>query len=318
MKYLSVEYKQSEPSPERALDPAGIHAEKSRLFRGIREIAQTLWGDAFGRAGVCILLLFLIVAIVSPHIGPDDPWQHHYTPENQLARLEPASGRHWFGTTYYGQDVFTQTVRGTRVAFAVGVITAVLIVIIGTNIGLIAGYFGGRVDDFLMRITDIAYAIPFLPFMIVVVSLVGPRLETIILSMSLLFWRTEARVVRSQVLSLRERPYILAARASGAGHLRLLYIHLLPNVLPIAFLYLVFGVAWAVLTEASLSFIGLGDPNQVSWGLMLFHAFNSGSMRDAWWWVAPPGLALMIFLLACYFMGRAYEERINPRLQQSS
>ena len=318
MDNLSLEPDPPEPIAARTMEEAILHAEKFRFLRGLRETGQILWADPFGRIGACVLILFLVVAVFSPYIAPGDPWKNHYNKDNQVARLEGASARHWFGTTYYGQDVFGQTVRGTHVAFAVGLITAVLIVILGTNIGLVAGYFGGRVDDVLMRLTDIAYAIPFLPFMIVVVSLVGPKLEIIILSMSMLFWRSEARVVRSQVLSLRERPYILAARASGAGHLRILYVHLLPNVLPVAFLYLVFGVAWAVLTEASLSFVGLGDPNRVSWGLMLFHAFNSGSMREAWWWVVPPGLALMLFLLGCYFIGRGYEERINPRLRQGS
>ncbi|MFQ5914475.1 MAG: ABC transporter permease [Nitrospinota bacterium] len=232
-----------------------------------------------------------------------------------MERLQSISTKHWLGTTYHGEDVLTQAIVGTRLAFVVGLITALLIGIIGTNIGLISGYFGGYIDDALMRITDVAYAIPFLPFMIVVVTLLFPRLDVVIGSMALVFWRTAARVVRSQVLSLKERPYVLAARASGASHLRVMYVHLLPNVLPLAFLYLVFGVAWAVLTEAGLSFLGLSDPNHVSWGLMLHHAFVSGFMRDAWWWVLPPGISLMLFLVGCYFIGRGFEEYSNPRLR---
>jgi len=290
----------------------------SRILRALRDVGGALWADPYGRIGACILCLFALAALASPHIAPYDPWANNYRPDGQLARLEGISTRHWFGTTYYGHDVLSQTLLGSRLAFAVGLISALLIGFIGTNVGLISGYFGGRVDDVLMRITDLAYAIPFLPFMIVIVSLFGPRVEVIVGSMSLIFWRTAARVVRSQVLSLRERPYVLAARAAGAGHLRILYVHLLPNVLPLAFLYLVFGVAWAVLTEASLSFVGLGDPNRVSWGLMLFQAFTLGAMRHAWWWVVPPGGALMLFLVGCYFVGRAYEERINPRLRARS
>ena len=289
--------------------------EGSRVLRALREVARALWADPYGRVGACILLFFLLLALASPYVAPYDPWANNYRPDGQLARLEAISTRHWLGTTYYGQDVLSQTLLGSRLAFAVGLVSAILIGTIGTNVGLVSGYFGGRVDDVLMRVTDIAYAIPFLPFMIVIVSLFGPRVEVIIGSMSLVFWRTAARVVRAQVLSLRERPYILAARAAGAGHLRILYVHLLPNVLPLAFLYLVFGVAWSVLTEASLSFVGLGDPNRVSWGLMLFQAFTLGAMRHAWWWVVPPGGALMLFLVGCYFLGRAYEERINPRLR---
>ena len=303
-----------------ALDrsPAISFQGGSRVLRALRDVGSALWADPYGRIGACILCLFALAALASPHIAPYDPWANNYRPDGQLARLEGISTRHWFGTTYYGHDVLSQTLLGSRLAFAVGLISALLIGFIGTNVGLISGYFGGRVDDVLMRITDVAYAIPFLPFMIVIVSLFGPRVEVIVGSMSLIFWRTAARVVRSQVLSLRERPYVLAARAAGAGHLRILYVHLLPNVLPLAFLYLVFGVAWAVLTEASLSFVGLGDPNRVSWGLMLFQAFTLGAMRHAWWWVVPPGGALMLFLVGCYFVGRAYEERINPRLRARS
>jgi peptide/nickel transport system permease protein len=290
-------------------------SERRGFLRAFRETGTVLWSDRYGRIGCCILLFFVVLAILAPFIVPYDPWFNHRRPDGQLARLDSVSSLHWFGTTYNAQDVFTQTILGTRLALMVGLITAVLIGIIGTNVGLISGYFGGRVDDCLMRLTDVAYGIPFLPFMVVVASLVGPRLDVIIFSMAMVFWRSAARVVRSQVLSLKERPYILAARSSGASHLRILYVHLFPNVLPLAFLYLVFGVAWAVLNEASLSFIGLGDPNKVSWGLMLHHAFNSGAIRVAWWWVVPPGCSLMLLLVGCYLVGRAYEERVNPRLR---
>ena len=178
---------------------------------------------------------------------------------------------------------------GTRQTVLVGFVTAILIGFIGTNVGLISGYFGGVVDEVLMRITDFFYAIPFLPFMMVMVALIDRSLPVIIGSMAFIFWRTAARVVRAQVLTLKTRPYVLAARASGAGHLRIMYVHILPNVLPLGLLYLIFGAAWAILTESSLSFIGLGDPNHLSWGLMLNQAFVTGSIRYAWWWVVPPG-----------------------------
>src|SRR5262249_37525025 len=153
---------------------------------------------------------------------------------------------------------------------------ALLIGAIGTNVGLVSGYFGGITDDILMRITDFFYAIPFLPFMMVVVALIDRSLGVVVAAMAFVFWRTAARVVRAQVLTLRQRPYVLAARASGAGHMRIMYVHILPNVLPLGILYLIFGAAWAILTESSLSFIGLGDPNQLSWGLMLNQAFVTG------------------------------------------
>jgi peptide/nickel transport system permease protein len=298
--------------------PAGTEEKAPglrRIARMARELARVLTADSYGRVGLAILGFFLVVAIVAPLIAPMDPWANNYRPDGSLARLDGISVKHLLGTTFYGQDVFSQLVLGTRQTILVGLVSAVLIGFIGTNVGLISGYFGGLVDDILMRITDLFYAIPFLPFMMVIVALISRSLPVIIAAMALVFWRTAARVVRAQVLTLKERPYVLAARASGAGHLRIMYVHLLPNVLPLGFLYLIFGAAWAILTESSLSFIGLGDPKNLSWGLMLNQAFVTGSIRYAWWWVVPPGAALMVFLVGLYFLGRGLEERANPRLR---
>ncbi|MGE0038450.1 MAG: ABC transporter permease [Xanthobacteraceae bacterium] len=303
-----------DPAPA-DIDPASAGPLR-RAGRAVREFAHILTADAYGRVGMGLLLFFIVVAVIAPLVAPMDPWLNNYRPDGGLARLESISAHHWLGTTFYGQDVFSQLVLGTRQTILVGFITAFLIGFIGTNVGLISGYFGGIVDEILMRITDFFYAIPFLPFMMVVVALIDRSLPVIIASMAFIFWRTAARVVRAQVLTLKTRPYVLAARASGAGHLRIMYVHILPNVLPLGFLYLIFGAAWAILTESSLSFIGLGDPNQLSWGLMLNQAFATGSIRHAWWWVVPPGAALMAFLVGLYFLGRGFEERANPRLRE--
>ena len=286
-----------------------------RSGRVVRELGRVLLADAYGRVGVGILVFFLVLAIIAPTLAPMDPWANNYRANGSLARLDGPSWHHPLGTTFYGQEVLSQLLLGTRQTMLVGLVTAVLIGFIGTNVGLVAGYSGRITDDVLMRVTDFFYAIPFLPFMIVMVALIGRSLPVIIASMAFIFWRTAARVVRAQVLTLRTRPYVLAARASGAGHLRIMYVHILPNVLPLGFLYLIFGAAWAILTESSLSFIGLGDPNHLSWGLMLNQAFVTGSIRYAWWWVIPPGLALMTFLASLYFLGRGLEERANPRLR---
>jgi peptide/nickel transport system permease protein len=286
-----------------------------RSGRAARELAGVFVADPYGRIGMGIIVFFVVIAIIAPAIAPFDPWTNNYRLDGSLARLDGISLRHLLGTTFYGQDVFSQLLLGTRQTILVGFISAVLIGFIGTNVGLISGYFGGVIDDILMRITDLFYAIPFLPFMMVVVALINRSLAVIIAAMAFVFWRTAARVVRAQILTLKTRPYVLAARASGAGHLRIMYVHLLPNVMPLSFLYLIFGAAWAILTESSLSFIGLSDPNQLSWGLMLNQAFVTGSIRYAWWWVVPPGAALMFFLVGLYFLGRGFEERANPRLR---
>jgi peptide/nickel transport system permease protein len=197
----------------------------------------------------------------------------------------------------------------------VGITCASFIAIIGTNVGLIAGYCGGRVDAVLMRITGLAFGIPFIPFAVVLVALLGPSLWNMILTISLLMWRTTARVIRSQVLSLRERAFVKAAKIAGASDLRIIYVHIFPNVLPMTLLYVAFDIAWAVLAEASISFLGFGDPNQVSWGQMLYLAYVSGSIRQAWWWTIPPGLGLSLFVISVFLVGRQYEKLASPRLR---
>jgi peptide/nickel transport system permease protein len=263
--------------------------------------------NAYGRAGAIIVGSFLLLAIFAPVLAPYDPWVNNMRPDGALARLDPPSLQHWLGTTVYGDDVLSQLILGTRLTLLVGLVTAALIAVIGTNVGLVAGYCGGWIDTCLMRVTDVVYAIPFLPFMIVLIGFVENRLLTTIAAMALVFWRTAARVVRAQVLTLKQRQYVAAARGAGGGHLRIMYRHILPHVMPLSLLYLVFGAAWAILTESSLSFLGLGDPDALSWGLMLNQAFDSGAIRDAWWWVLPPGFSLMLLLVGIYLLGRAFE-----------
>jgi peptide/nickel transport system permease protein len=167
-----------------------------------------------------------------------------------------------------------------------------------------------------MRITDIFMGLPFIPFIIVVLCLTGKSIWTIILSMVIIMWRSTARVIRSQVLTLRERAFVDAARISGAGHLRIIYFEIAPNIMPVALVNIVFAMAWAVITEASIGFLGFGDPNVLSWGSIIHQAFASDMSYKAWWWVIPPGAAIMVLVTAVYFVGRTYEEMINPRLRK--
>ena len=269
------------------------------------------WSGAFG---ALVLLGVALVAIAAPLLSPYDPLVNHFDAAGQLRRLQPPSAEHWLGTTYYGLDVLSQLVHGTRIVLIVGITCAVLIALIGTNVGLVAGYYGGRVETLLMRATDLAFGIPFIPFAVVLVALLGPSLWNAIVAISLLMWRSTARVIRSQVLSLRERGFVRAARIAGASDLRILYVHIFPNVLPMALLYVAFDIAWAVLAEASIAFLGFGDPHQTSWGQMLYLAYVSGSIRQAWWWTVPPGLAISLFVIAVFLVGREYERVANPRL----
>lgn len=282
------------------------------ILGGIRILRE----DRVGLVSAVVLLFFIFLAIAGPAIAPYPPNETIYLESGMQARLLPPSLKHPFGTTNMGQDVLSQTIVGARIAVFIGFISAFFIVMIGTNVGLIAGYFGKTVDDLLMRITDVAYGIPFIPFAIVLVTLLGVGTMNIVLAITTLMWRTTARVIRSQVLSLRERPFVWAAKVAGAGHFRLLYIHIAPNVLPLSLLYMAFGIAWGIMAEASLGFLGLGDPEKISWGQMLYFAFRSGAIRTAWWWVLPPGLSIILVVASCYLVGRTFEVVTNPKLQR--
>ncbi|WP_394196842.1 ABC transporter permease [Litoreibacter albidus] len=271
--------------------------------------------DRFALFGLVVLGLFFFVAIFAPVIATHDPFETAMTESGRLNRLARPSTEHILGTTTFGHDVFSQFILGFRVALLVGLLGAFAVGVISTIFGIISGYFGGWIDDLLMRITDIALSIPTLPFAIVAVGLLGPSVNNIILVIVLLFWRNGARIIRSAVLTERERVYVKWATAAGASHLHVIVKHILPNVFRVVFLWITMSVAFAVLTEASLSFIGLGDPSTTSWGQMLNTAFASGNLRSAWWWVIPPSLALVTLISALYLVGRAFEEYNNPRLR---
>ena len=276
---------------------------------------RMMLADRLGLIAWLLLALLLVLALAGPSLTPYNPVETVYRADGSMPRLEPPSRTFWLGTTNVGQDVFSQLIAGARIPMSVGVTSALLVVLIGTNVGLIAGYFGRSVDDLLMRITDVAYGIPFIPFAIVLISITGIGTTNIILAIVLLLWRTSARVIRSQVLSLKERPFVLAARLGGASHLRVLYIYIAPQIMPMALLYMAFGVAWGIIAEASLGFLGLGDPEQISWGQMLYYAFKSGAIRTAWWWTLPPGLAIVVTVACFYLIGRNFEIITNPRLR---
>jgi peptide/nickel transport system permease protein len=288
-----------------------LQSRRSRIVEGLRFLGS----DRMALGAWFVLAFFLFLAVAGPSIAPHSPTDSIYDANGALVRLQPPSVKYWLGTTNLGQDVLSQLVAGARIPIIVGVISALFVVFIGTNVGLVAGYFGRNVDDVLMRITDVAYGIPFIPFAIVLISITGIGITNIILAITLLLWRTSARVIRSQVLSLKERPFVLAAKLEGASHLRILYFYLAPQILPLALLYMAFGVAWGILAEASLGFLGFGDPESISWGQMLFYAFSSGAMRIAWWWTFPPGLAIVLTVASFYLIGRTFEAVVNPRLQ---
>lgn len=288
-----------------------------RVVEQLSGIVGSLRDNRMGQAGVAILLVFVLMGLFGPYLAPHDPTAINRADDGSALRLVEPSLTHPLGTTNLGRDVASQVIVGARVSLLIGFLAAFISVFIGVNVGLLSGYFGGWVDDGLMRLADIAYGLPFLPFVLVLVFLLGPSLWSIVIVISLILWRSTARVIRSQVLSHKQRPYVESARAIGASDARIMYYHILPNVLPLAFLYGSFSVAWAVIAEASISFLGFGDPSMTSWGQMLFDAYTADAIRFAWWWVAPPGICIMLMVMSVFFIGRALEQLTNPELRHS-
>ena len=226
----------------------------------------------------------------------------------------PSGNQYLWGTDNQGRDILSQFIWGSRIALIVGFAAALLTVGIGLVVGLIAGYIGRRTDVVLMRFTDVILVLPTLPLLIILAAVLGSSIGNIILVISLLGWPGVARTIRAEILSLKERPYIQSAKVTGASSARIMFRHLTPNVMPLVFLYMTFSVSGAILFEAALSFLGLGDINTPSWGTMLSTVQQSDLLR-AYWWLLPPGLGITLISLAFFLVGRAFEQVINPRLR---
>lgn len=267
-----------------------------------------------GVLGLFMLVSTILVALLAPWIAPYNP----YEPVEATAQdvMAPPSREHPLGQDDIGRDVLSLTIFGARISLLVGFAAALIIVLLGCTIGLAAGYAGGRVDMALMRFTDAILVIPALPLMLVVIAVAGRSLNNIILIIGLLSWTYMARVVRAQVLSVKERQFVMRARALGVTGLGIVVIHVLPQVLPVIFAEATLDVSFAILSEASLSFLGLGDPTLISWGSMLNRAFMRGAVtKGAWWYLFPPGMALAWVTLGLVLLSNAIQEIINPRLQ---
>ncbi len=283
---------------------------------GLARLMSLTRQDPFALSGVLIYFFFACVAIFATQIATHDPLEILFLPNGKIAANQTPSGMFLLGTTNMGRDVFSQLVFGTRSALLVGLSAAVVVVVVGTLVGLISGYFGGWIDALLMRLGDIALSIPFLPFIIVLAAFFKPNIWNVVAGVSLLLWANTGRIVRSQVLTLRERSYVEAAKVSGAGHFRILFTHIAPNVLPISFLYGSIVIGWAIFTEASISFLGFGPSDSVSWGYMLQDAFISQALsRGSYYWFVPPGLCIMLMVAAGFFISRGYEELLFPKLR---
>jgi peptide/nickel transport system permease protein len=276
--------------------------------------------SVLGKIGLSLLILFALMALCS-FIPPQiDPMYNPMTGvDPEITSSEGPSAAHWLGTDFMGRDLFSQLLAGARVAFMVGISAAFMSVFLGTAIGMIAGYMGRFVDTLLMRLADMIMVMPTLLFVLMMAALFGQlSIWAIVMIIALFRWPGVSRVIRAQTLSLKHRPFIEAAKVAGASHLRIILRHIMPNVLPLSFLYMTFRVTSAIIIEAALAFLGFGDPGTVSWGMMLQWVWKTGHMFKAPYWLLPPGICISLITLSFYMLGRAMDEVLDPRLRQEA
>jgi peptide/nickel transport system permease protein len=296
----------------------GLGGRWSRWVTSVRENWEIFRRNRLGLFGLVLLVIFAAMALLS-YIPPlIDPMYEPMTGvDPNILWTQGPTGAHWLGTDFIGRDILSQLLVGARIAFLVGITAAFMAVAIGTSMGLISGYLGKRVDMIMMRVADIIMVLPGLLVILILSAVVGKlSVWNLVIIIGLLRWAGVARVIRSQTLSLRERPYVQAAIVSGASKARIIFRHIGPNVLPLSFLYMTFGVTTAILVEAALAFLGFGDPGTVSWGMMLQWVWKTGNMFRAPYWLLPPGICISLITLSFYLMGRALDEVVNPRLRQ--
>ena len=282
----------------------------------MRAVLRRFFADPYAVAGCAIYVAFVLVSVFAGWLAQYDPSEILFTDDGQLAASLPPSAEHWLGTTNLGRDIFSQLVMGIRPSLFVGLTAAAGVAAIGTMVGVVAGYFGGAIDTLLMRLTDVVLGMPFLPFVIVLAALLGPSLQNVVFSVIILLWPNAARIIRAQLLTLMQRQFIEAARVTGASHGRIILVHILPNILPLSLLYGSIAVGWAILTQASVSFLGFSDPDTISWGFMLQDAYASQALSQGQYnWFVPPGICIVLVVAAGFFLSRGYETLIFPKLR---
>jgi ABC-type dipeptide/oligopeptide/nickel transport system permease subunit len=266
-----------------------------------------------GVIGLVSIAVLILMAIFARQISPYDPAERVGRP------FQKPGAEFRLGTNDIGQDLFSELVYGARVSLTIGIVASLVAMTIGTTVGLLAGYYPKVLGNILMRVVDIILILPFLPLLILLAAYLGRSLLNTTLVIGALIWAGTARIIRAQVLSLVQQDYVLAARTTGASDFYIIINHILPQVLLVAVGQFVQATSGAILLEASLSFLGLGDPLQKSWGTILYWAQVRGVFQTpAWqWWVLPPGLMISISALGFALIGFALEQKINPRLKQS-
>jgi peptide/nickel transport system permease protein len=291
-----------------------ISPDTVRRLKRYRRSLRIFLSNKSALLSLLVVLFIVLVAIFAPLLAPYEQNERIYTEESGTPNLEPPSAEHPLGTTQFGQDVLSQWIWGSQITVLVAALSALSVFVVGSAVGIVAGYYRGMVDMAIMRFVDVLYGLPAIPFILVLALFIGASIWNVILAMVLVLWRTMARSVRSQTLSLAQRPYVKAAKATGAGDIRIMTNYLLPNLLPIILIETVIIASQAIVLEAGVSFLGFGATNGVSWGTMLQASFATGAIRHAYWWVLPPGLSIAVIVVSLFYIARGIEEVTNPEL----
>ncbi len=288
---------------------------RQRRITTWRQFGRTFLNDRLAVAGLIVLVGFVAMALLAPWISPASGLRAVDSLENPT--WASPSWAYPLGTDALGRSVAAQFVWGARVSLYVGLAATVLTIAIGSLVGVTSGFFGGWTDAVLMRLTDWFLVIPFLPFAIVLASVLSRSLTSIIIVIAVTSWPGTARLVRAQVLTVKQRLYVDRARALGASQRHVVTRHVLPNVAPLILANVTLAVPISILTETTLAFLGLGDPTRASWGKTLEESFAAGAItRNAWWYYLPAGIGIVIVVLSFTLVGRAIEEILDPRLKE--
>jgi peptide/nickel transport system permease protein len=278
-----------------------------RIFSTLKQINKK------GMAGMIILGALIGMAVLAPILAPYDPYDLDTLGET----MQGPTINHWLGTDEVGRDLLSLIIYGARISLLIGFCCAFISVLIGTIVGLISGYFGGWIDDVLMRVADLFIVIPRLPLVLITVAVLGASLLNTILVIGILIWAGTARIIRVQTMSLKKRQFVERARSLGASHFHIVKRHIFPNVMPLVFANTVLVIATSIYLESTVSFLGLGDPTHISWGMILHYAFVSLAMAfEAYWYLIPPGIMIVLAVLSFTMCGYALDEVLNPKLRK--
>jgi peptide/nickel transport system permease protein len=260
--------------------------------------------------GLSIIVFFVLLAIVAPYVSP-------YSASAQTCAVYASpSIHHWLGCDDGGIDMLSELMQGGRISLVIGFAATLISMIIGGGVGILSGYFGRWVDVSLMRVTDYLLVIPDFVFAMVIADLWGASLVHVIIVIGILEWTTTARVIRAQVMSLKERVYVKRSKAIGSGNARIIWKHILPQVGPLLIANTVLTVAIAIYLETALAFLGLEDPTVTTWGTILEHAFDRTAVSSGYWWaIVPDGICIALLIVGCFLFGQAVEDALNPRLK---